>query len=1062
MAYTPKTDWASGNSVTAADINRWETGIEDADNRLSTLESAPPSSGSGLNWINVKTDHGAVGDGTTDDTAAFAAAFSAAAGAHKNIYIPPGTYIVSNLNPVTLSSSAKVRVVGGTGGRVVLKMPTIAAGAAADLIRFTYATTVTFENIEFYGPASYGDDTAVASIIHAYGNTIYAKFIHCSFFGATYSLKGDNDAGSNVTFDLIDCDITGRGISTSTTRSSMGVQVAVGELRMRDCSIGGVGKLADGHSHGIYVYQEVNLDLERVLFKDGVGEGYGVHIYGGTAAASRPRRIKGCIFDFTTADSNGKYMRGVLGPSAGTVIISDSTFTGKSRDVEGQAGGTIEIVDCALPAGAAGDYRITVQGTIRAKDSKFAGATYNDFIMYDNSTLDLDGCLFDGDAGAGHIDNTGANSVLKVRNTEFGPNGTSASSCIKFNNAAIDAWIVNNVFRVPGDALDFRTSIVFTGKLRVHGNVFGQTGRPVKNIAAGNTTIIFDPIIDAYRSFSVRADGTDQATKLQQALDVAAMMGGAIVQLPAGTIIVGTTLNIDSHVDLRGIGTGATILKLKDAANTNLLQTKSFATLTGTTNAAAPYHFAIRDLMLDGNKANNASGGRALQIYGAEFRLDNLLIRNAKSDGLYMEFGADVATGSENMFCESWASNIKVMDCGGNGVWANGVHDSMFSFIVSARNGAGGGAGTANFRLEGKSNNWINCHAWESLSDYGFRIRGRENLVMCQSEGALSAQFYIEWHDAHLVSPHAFYPAASARGILIDNSGAAVQRTIIEDAHLYQAGPNVFAPAIQFGNVGAGTRISANIEQASGVAYSGTIPADADIDIQVYGGAGQPSLFQKPGGIIKGAPAISDTFPTADATTPVAKNWTLTKGTAAAATVINGQRAKLTTGATGGYSVNDNTYMYGALPAMADGEILAKVEFAEVNVESYLMAVLRGDSDNVVSGTGYALLIQTGAGGTWVQPQLNRYSAGSRTTLYTATQQTLSAGGKLWLRFRVKGNLLAFKTWVDGTAEPQAWTYSSADGTPLATGTRSGFALTGGSAAAASTRYLHRAEITPL
>ncbi|TDD72760.1 hypothetical protein E1262_02175 [Jiangella aurantiaca] len=56
----------------------------------STAAASPPS-----DWANVKIDHGAKGDGTTDDTAAIQAAVDTAATAGTVAYFPPGTYKVT-------------------------------------------------------------------------------------------------------------------------------------------------------------------------------------------------------------------------------------------------------------------------------------------------------------------------------------------------------------------------------------------------------------------------------------------------------------------------------------------------------------------------------------------------------------------------------------------------------------------------------------------------------------------------------------------------------------------------------------------------------------------------------------------------------------------------------------------------------------------------------------------------------------------------------------------------------------------------------------------------------
>ncbi|HEU5078469.1 MAG TPA: glycosyl hydrolase family 28-related protein [Opitutaceae bacterium] len=68
---------------------------------------------SGITWTstvyNVKTDFGAAGDGTTDDTSAVTAAFTAAAASpYSTVYFPTGTYSVTG----TLTPPSNVRLLG--------------------------------------------------------------------------------------------------------------------------------------------------------------------------------------------------------------------------------------------------------------------------------------------------------------------------------------------------------------------------------------------------------------------------------------------------------------------------------------------------------------------------------------------------------------------------------------------------------------------------------------------------------------------------------------------------------------------------------------------------------------------------------------------------------------------------------------------------------------------------------------------------------------------------------------------------------------------------------------
>ena len=58
-------------------------------------------------WLNVKTQYGAVGDGTTDDTTAIQNAVNAAASSGGIVYLPVGTYVTSS--PITIPSKVTLR-----------------------------------------------------------------------------------------------------------------------------------------------------------------------------------------------------------------------------------------------------------------------------------------------------------------------------------------------------------------------------------------------------------------------------------------------------------------------------------------------------------------------------------------------------------------------------------------------------------------------------------------------------------------------------------------------------------------------------------------------------------------------------------------------------------------------------------------------------------------------------------------------------------------------------------------------------------------------------------------
>src|SRR5947207_2245587 len=87
---------------------------------IGTRGKVLTSTGSAPTWTvpvgcNVR-DYGALGDGSTGDTAAFAAAL-AAAGRHGTILVPPGTYLINldlgNSHPIIQGAGTDATILRG-------------------------------------------------------------------------------------------------------------------------------------------------------------------------------------------------------------------------------------------------------------------------------------------------------------------------------------------------------------------------------------------------------------------------------------------------------------------------------------------------------------------------------------------------------------------------------------------------------------------------------------------------------------------------------------------------------------------------------------------------------------------------------------------------------------------------------------------------------------------------------------------------------------------------------------------------------------------------------------
>jgi hypothetical protein len=114
-------------------------------------------------------DFGAVGDGTTDDSAAFSKALASAAANGQMITVPAGTYAIAN--PITFSSTADVSRPWGLNGEGATLVSTIASGQ--DVISLTSNNCVRYFKI--LGALAIVGNGAEGNGLHivAPGTTVY-------------------------------------------------------------------------------------------------------------------------------------------------------------------------------------------------------------------------------------------------------------------------------------------------------------------------------------------------------------------------------------------------------------------------------------------------------------------------------------------------------------------------------------------------------------------------------------------------------------------------------------------------------------------------------------------------------------------------------------------------------------------------------------------------------------------------------------------------------------------------------------------------------------------------
>ncbi len=320
------------------------------------------------------------------------------------------------------------------------------------------------------------------------------------------------------------------------------------------------------------------------------------------------------------------------------------------------------------------------------------------------------------------------------------------------------------------------------------------------------------PRVEYVTNYGALCDGTTDDSVAVQATITALGAAGGDVLFPPGTCVA-KALTLPSKVRLVGAGYGATTLKLAASANTFLVETTSFTTLAaggggagaGTSTAGAS-QFAILDMGIDGNKANNSSTVPLIRTYGYDFNLARLRVRDSDDVGLYCEWSSsDADPGPDAM--ETTVVDVKVHGSDGDGIQWRGPHDSKWLAVVAYSNGgkgiyvaANGGALTA-----------VGCHSWGTSQTYAWDIQAQVKGSRCTAEGASVAQVRIAASDVYW-DGDIFAAGGATTGIEFGIAAVSAPiGCIVRGAVL-----NCTTAAINYANDGGGNVIDLTVYRATG------------------------------------------------------------------------------------------------------------------------------------------------------------------------------------------------------------------------------------------------------
>lgn len=339
-----------------------------------------------------------------------------------------------------------------------------------------------------------------------------------------------------------------------------------------------------------------------------------------------------------------------------------------------------------------------------------------------------------------------------------------------------------------------------------------------------------------------------------------ATLAGAVAALPSGVgrIVVGlgtfpsTNGVIKPNLIIEGLGEGLSVFQLPNgaAAGAAVLKTENFDSLSLGDTAAGPSKWCLRGVTVDGNKANNPSGGNGISVYGYDYKLEGVEVKNAKGHGIASQWSS--AGGAT--IPESNITDVVVHDNDGDGLNWNGPNDAQFSDVVIALNGGRGiYAGP-----KGTAGQCSNVHVWGTSHTWAYFIEATGwYLSECEGEGASVGQFFVGANDIAITGGHYFGAsnAAITKGIVIGDgshtpSGYLVMTKIT----------NCVQGELSFGSDGAGMVI-AQIYRPTGNAVVGSRSTSTRGMVSVIGG-GSGSFTELAGAAVVRSGGADITGPT--------------------------------------------------------------------------------------------------------------------------------------------------------------------------------------------------------
>jgi hypothetical protein len=279
--------------------------------------------------------------------------------------------------------------------------------------------------------------------------------------------------------------------------------------------------------------------------------------------------------------------------------------------------------------------------------------------------------------------------------------------------------------------------------------------------------------------FGAKCDGvTDDAAAFNRAT-LYASTHPMTLTVPAGTCLLGSAVTVYTATGIVGQGIGVTILQLKAGANSNVLESNGFASLTGVGTSGGVNSVLIADMTLDGASSTNtapaATAGHGLALYGRKFDVRSIYVQNAYRSCFWTEYAT---AGPGISPYDGHVRRITADGCGERGWW-NGVSD-LHADDVNIRNPSQNSDGGFAAIKTTVALHASNINVWSSRGfgsppyhGYGLHLGGSGSTIAnVHLETAKTALLYLDGNYNNVTGLYAYNPCcAGAVGVLVGGTG---------------------------------------------------------------------------------------------------------------------------------------------------------------------------------------------------------------------------------------------------------------------------------------------------